>query len=125
MNEADVRQSDHPSATYNTVSALRHDAVNALRSRSRLQPELALILGSGLGPLADEIQADAVVPYADIPGFGRSSAPGHAGELVLGELAGKQVVAMRGRLHYYEGFSSQQLTFPVRVMHALGARSLL
>ena len=101
------------------------EAVAAVRERTRLEPSLALILGSGLGPLADELEAEVVIPYGEIPGFGESSAPGHAGELVLGTLSGLEVVAMKGRLHFYEGLSAAQTAFPVRVMHALGATSLL
>lgn len=100
-------------------------ALAAVRDASSLQPEVALVLGSGLGPLADEIEGATVVPYTDIPGMPVSSAPGHAGRLVLGELAGRRVVAMQGRLHPYEGFSAQECTFPIALMHALGARSLV
>lgn len=100
-------------------------AVAAVRARSSLTPELALILGSGLGPLADEIDADAVIPYADLPGFAPSTAPGHAGQLVLGTLAGRRVVAMKGRIHPYEGVTAAQAAFPVRLMHALEAETLL
>jgi purine-nucleoside phosphorylase len=101
------------------------DAVTSLRRHTAFAPEIALVLGSGLGPLADEIDAEAVVPYADVPGMPVSSAPGHAGRFVIGELAGRRVVAMQGRVHLYEGFSSAQCAFPVRVMHALGAGTLL
>jgi purine-nucleoside phosphorylase len=100
-------------------------AVNRVRQVSELVPDVALILGSGLGPLADEIEADSVLPYDEIPGMVRSTAPGHAGELHLGELAGRRVAAMKGRLHLYDGVSAASIGFPVRLMHALGARSLL
>lgn len=105
-------------------SALQN-ALEAVRARSDLEPELALILGSGLGPLADEIDPGAVIPYAELPGFAPSTAPGHAGELVLGTLAGRRVVAMKGRLHPYEGIGAAQAAFPVRLLHALGAPTLL
>lgn len=108
-----------------TEAELLLEAVRVIRERSLAAPELALILGSGLGPLADSIEAPEVIPYDVIPGFVRSSAPGHAGELYLGTLAGRSVVAMKGRMHYYDGVTAQQAAFPVRVMHALGARSLL
>lgn len=101
------------------------DAVTAIRRHASAPPEIALVLGSGLGPLADEIDAEAVLPYADIPGMPVSSAPGHAGRLVIGTLAGRRVVAMQGRVHLYEGFSSAQCAFPIRVMHGLGARTLV
>ncbi len=88
-------------------------------------PVVGVILGSGLGALADEIEALASVPYSDIPGFARSSVEGHVGRLVLGTLEGTPVVAMQGRLHFYEGHSLQAATFPVRVMRALGAQTLV
>jgi purine-nucleoside phosphorylase len=88
-------------------------------------PEVGLILGSGLGPLADEVDALEAVPYKEIPGFAQSSVAGHAGRLVLGTLEGVNVAVMQGRLHYYEGHSLQQVTFPVRVLKALGAGTLV
>ncbi len=100
-------------------------AVAAVREKSGLEPELGLILGSGLGPLADAIDVDAVLPYGELPGFAPSTAPGHAGELVLGTLSGRRVVAMKGRLHFYEGVGAAQAAFPVRLMRALGASTLL
>lgn len=110
---------------YLAADGLLRDAVAAVRAASTVEPEVALVLGSGLGPLADEIEADAELPYAEIPGLEASSAPGHAGRLVLGRLEGRTVVAMRGRLHPYDGLPAAQIAFPVRVMHALGAGSLL
>lgn len=110
---------------FNQAGAVLAEAVAALQAQVRMVPEVALILGSGLGPLADEIEKRVAVPYREIPGFAESQAPGHEGSLVFGQLAGKAVVAMKGRTHYYEGLSAQQVGFPVRVMHALGARSLI
>lgn len=107
------------------VAASTLAAVTAVRSATDLVAELAIILGSGLGPLADEIEDATAVPYADVPGMPVSTAPGHAGRFVLGRLAGRSVVAMQGRVHPYEGFSAQECSFPVAVMHALGARSLV
>ncbi len=101
------------------------NAVTAIRNKTALTPDIAIILGSGLGPLADEIKAEVTLAYKDIPGFVSSTAPGHEGSLILGTLAGKQVVAMKGRVHYYEGYTAQQTTFPLRVMQALGAKTLL
>lgn len=115
-----------PSAErFNSTGGLRAEAVARIRRTTALVPEVALILGSGLGPLADEIDADASIAYGDIPGFAASTAPGHAGRLVLGRLDDRPVVAMQGRTHFYEGVSAAQCAFPVRVMHALGASSLL
>jgi purine-nucleoside phosphorylase len=100
-------------------------ALARVREDSTLAPEVALILGSGLGPLADEIETATVIPYQEIPGMTRSTAPGHAGELYLGTLAGRTVVAMKGRVHLYDGADAAAIGFPVRLMHALGASTLL
>lgn len=100
-------------------------AVEAIRAVTDVTPEVALVLGSGLGPLADTIEADAVVAYRDIPGMPVSSAPGHAGRLVVGSLAGRRVVAMQGRVHSYEGLSAADCVFPIDVTFSLGARSLV
>lgn len=120
-----MAKTEHPPQTYHDKDGLLAEAVAAVRARTDLEPEIAIVLGSGLGPLADEIDAVAVIDYAELPGFVASSAPGHAGRLVLGELEGRRVVAMQGRLHFYEGIPAQQAAFPVRVMAALGARTLL
>jgi purine-nucleoside phosphorylase len=101
------------------------DAVAAVRQQSSLVPELAIILGTGLGGLAREIDAAATIPYEQLPGFPLSTVESHAGRLILGTLAGRPVVAMQGRFHRYEGYSLPQVTFPLRVMHALGARVLV
>jgi purine-nucleoside phosphorylase len=100
-------------------------AAEVVRRRSALEPEVGLILGTGLGGLAREIAIEAEVPYAEIPGFPLSTVESHAGRLLLGRLAGRPVVAMQGRFHRYEGYDLQQVTFPVRAMHALGARTLI
>ncbi|MEW4372432.1 purine-nucleoside phosphorylase [Paenibacillus kandeliae] len=88
-------------------------------------PTIGMILGSGLGGLADEIENPTVIPYENIPHFATSGAFGHANELVIGTLMGKTVVAMKGRLHYYEGFTLDEVTFPVRIMKALGVQQLI
>lgn len=100
-------------------------ASSFVRQRTRTKPEIALILGSGLGALAQEIEVDATLPYSEIPNFPASTVEGHSGHLVLGRLEGKAVVAMAGRVHFYEGYTLAQVVFPVRVMHALGARALV
>ncbi|GEK90962.1 purine-nucleoside phosphorylase [Alkalibacterium kapii] len=96
-----------------------------LESKGMEKPEVGLILGSGLGELANEAENAVVVPYEDIPEFPVSTVEGHAGQLVYGDLGGKKVVAMQGRFHYYEGYDMQEVTFPVRVMKALGVKSLV
>jgi purine-nucleoside phosphorylase len=97
----------------------------AIAARAKVTPRVALILGSGLGSLADELDDAVVVPYADVPGFPQSTVHGHRGELAVGGLAGQPVAVMRGRFHFYEGYSMQQVTFPVRVMQALGCDTLI
>ncbi|MGY0209244.1 purine-nucleoside phosphorylase [Bacillus subtilis] len=88
-------------------------------------PEIGLILGSGLGVLADEIENPVAIPYEDIPHFPVSTVEGHAGQLVFGDLEGKRVVAMQGRFHFYEGYSMEQVTFPVRVLKLIGVETLI
>ena len=100
-------------------------AVSVVRERVSLAPQVAIILGSGLGALAGEVRADAVVPYAEIPGFPRSTVEGHAGNLLVGRLEGRAVAVMQGRAHFYEGYSLADVVFPVLVIRALGARVLL
>jgi purine-nucleoside phosphorylase len=97
----------------------------AIASRAATTPRVGMILGSGLGSLADELDDAVVVPYAEIPGFPRSTVHGHRGELAIGALSGQPVAVMRGRFHFYEGYSMQQVTFPVRVMRALGCDTLI
>ena len=101
------------------------EAVTYLRERSRSVPEVGLILGTGLGALADKIEAECEIPYGDIPHFATSSVQSHQGKFVFGTLGGRRVVAMQGRVHYYEGHSMQTITLPVRVMKALGAGVLV
>lgn len=96
-----------------------------IRAHSDLRPGLGLILGSGLGPLADEVEVAAAVPYADIPGFPVSTVPGHAGRLLIGRLAGKPVAVMQGRFHYYEGYPLRQIVLPIRTLRALGVETLV
>jgi purine-nucleoside phosphorylase len=102
-----------------------HAAADVVRARFSAIPDAAVILGTGLGGLSREIDVTAAVDYADIPGFPLSTVESHAGRLLCGTLGGKTVVAMQGRFHRYEGYSLQQVTFPVRVLRALGAETLI
>jgi purine-nucleoside phosphorylase len=101
------------------------EASGAIRSRWQGLPSVGIILGTGLGGLVDEISDQTVIEYSGIPHFPQSTVQSHAGRLVCGNLAGKPVVAMEGRFHFYEGYSLQQVTFPVRVMKALGCQTLI
>ena len=100
-------------------------AVAAIRALTGKQPTVAIVLGSGLGALADEVQGADRISYDKIPGWRRSTAPGHAGELVIGQLAGKTVAVMKGRLHYYEGYDMEEVVFPIRVFKAWGIDTLI
>ncbi|WP_138991610.1 purine-nucleoside phosphorylase [Larkinella sp. C7] len=100
-------------------------AVDLIRSFHPTQPAIGIILGTGLGALANEVEIDVAIPYASIPGFPLSTVESHSGQLIFGTLSEKPVVVMQGRFHYYEGYSMQQVTFPVRVMKWLGIETLL
>lgn len=100
-------------------------AAEAIRAASGFRPELGIVLGTGLGALAGEIEVKTSIPYEEIPGFPQSTVESHAGRLILGTLEGVKVVAMEGRFHRYEGYSMQQVTLPIRVMRELGADALI
>jgi purine-nucleoside phosphorylase len=100
-------------------------AAEVIRARFSAIPDVAIVLGTGLGGLAREIDVAATVEYGDIPGFPLSTVESHAGRLLCGSLGGRTVVAMHGRFHRYEGYSLQQVTFPIRVLRALGAETLI
>ncbi|HEX9246286.1 MAG TPA: purine-nucleoside phosphorylase [bacterium] len=108
-----------------TERARIEEAVAAIRRRTAAAPEIGVILGSGLGALADGAEAPAALAYGEIPHFPVSTAAGHRGRLVLGRLEGRQVALMQGRVHVYEGYTAAQVAFPVRVLAALGARTLV
>ncbi len=100
-------------------------AVAAIRALTKQKPTVAIVLGSGLGALADDVQGADRIPYEKIPGWQRSTAPGHAGQLVIGALEGKTVAVMKGRLHYYEGYDIQEVVFPIRVFKAMGIETVI
>ncbi len=102
-----------------------HTAREFIESKINTTPEIGLILGSGLGSLANEIENPTIIPYDQIPNFPISTVEGHEGQLVIGKLEGKNVIAMQGRFHFYEGYSLQEVTFPVRVMKELGVKILM
>ena len=101
------------------------NAVKSIREKTDFVPEVALILGSGLGDFADNIETVATVPYNEIEGFPISTVAGHKGRFVFGYLGGKAVVAMQGRVHYYEGYSIGDVVMPTRIMGMLGAKKLI
>jgi purine-nucleoside phosphorylase len=100
-------------------------AARVIRARTKLEPRIAIVLGSGLGGFADEFEEAVAVPYEEIPGFKRSTAQGHAGRLVIGKVDEVPVLAMQGRVHYYEGYSLEEVTFPVRTFALLGVKTLI
>jgi purine-nucleoside phosphorylase len=100
-------------------------ATRVIRSRISVEPRIALVLGSGLGGFADDFEEAVAIPYEDIPGFVRSTAQGHAGRLVVGKIDSVPVLAMQGRVHYYEGYSLEEVTFPVRTFGLLGVKTLV
>lgn len=100
------------------------ETVSYIKSKIEFEPEVAIILGTGLGGVVDDMQINTYLNYTDIPNFPVSTAPGHQGRLIFGILGGKKCLAMQGRFHYYEGYSMDEVTFPVRVMKYLGIRYL-
>lgn len=101
------------------------ESVQFINQKSKVKPKIAIILGTGLGELAEDIQEKEIIPYSEIPNFPVSTVQSHSGNLVLGKLGNKEVVAMQGRFHYYEGYSLKEVTFPVRVMKKLGANTII
>ena len=102
-----------------------NEAVDFIRSKYNAKPRIGIVLGSGLGSFTGEINVEAEIPYNEIPHFPLSTVDGHSGQLIFGQLSGKKVVAMAGRLHYYEGYSTQEVVFPIRVLKFLGIQTLL
>ena len=109
-----------------TITMQEIDAAAAcVRGRISIQPQIALILGSGLGPLADEVESPAIIPTNEIPNWPISTVQGHKGRLVIGRLMGKPILVLQGRAHYYEGYSMPRIGLPVRVMQRLGVRTVV
>ena len=104
---------------------MMQEAASFIKSKSRTAPRIGIILGTGLGRLADAIETEAVIPYETIPHFPVSTVESHAGKLIMGTLMGKTVFAMQGRFHLYEGYAMQQIVFPVRVMKLMGVETLI
>lgn len=101
------------------------EAVDFIQNQTKIDPQIGIVLGTGLGDLVKEISIEAEFSYQDIPHFAISTAETHAGKLILGDISDRAVVAMQGRFHYYEGYSMQQITFPIRVMKFLGIKALV
>ena len=100
-------------------------AARIIRARMNLEPRIGVILGSGLGSFANDFEEPITIPYQEIPGFGRSTAVGHVGQLVIGKIEQVPLLAMQGRLHYYEGYSFEEVTFPLRTFKLLGLRTII
>jgi len=101
------------------------ESVAFLKKETELRPHIAIVLGTGLGGLADKIKAAAVIPYKNIPNFPISTVVSHEGRLIFGSLGGKKVAALQGRFHFYEGYETKEITFPIRVMAAMGIHTLI
>ncbi|MDR0469566.1 MAG: purine-nucleoside phosphorylase [Peptococcaceae bacterium] len=101
------------------------DTVSFIRSKTAMQPIIGVVLGSGLGAFGEMLEEACIIPYDEVPHFAVSTAPGHKGRLIIGKMAGKTLLCMQGRFHYYEGYTMQQVTYPVRVMKALGIDTLI
>ena len=102
-----------------------NQAIKFIQSKTDIKPEIGIILGSGLGDFAESIENPTRIPYGEIPGFKQSTVEGHSGELILGSLKGKHIVAMKGRIHFYEGFDIQDVVYPVKILCGLGIEKLI
>jgi len=111
----------NPSTLYDRA----HHAAQMIRSRIKLQPTVAIVLGSGLGAFADDLAEASSISYSEIPGFAQATVEGHAGRLVIGKAGEVPIAAMQGRFHFYEGYSLEEVTFPIRVLKLLGVHTLI
>jgi purine-nucleoside phosphorylase len=112
-------------ASTSSLYSRAENAARTIRARTTAEPRIAIVLGSGLGGFADEFEESIRIPYQEIPGFATSTAQGHAGSLVVGKVEGVPVLAMQGRVHHYEGYSLEQVTFPIRTFKLLGLETLI
>lgn len=120
-----MRPASKKSATGKSEFARADQAAKFILSKTRLRPQIAVVLGSGLGAFANDLSDSARIPYGKIPGFARSTAVGHAGRLVIGKAGAVPVAAMQGRVHLYEGYSTQEAAFPMRVLGRMGVRAAI
>jgi purine-nucleoside phosphorylase len=111
--------------TSQTIYERVEHAARTIRARISEEPRVALVLGSGLGAFADDVEDAVAIPYEEIPGFARPTVEGHAGRMVIGKIDGVAIAAMQGRFHYYEGYAFEEVTFPIRTLSLLGAKSLI
>ncbi len=112
-------------ANTSTLYDRAHHAAQMIRSRVKLEPSVAIILGSGLGAFADDLAEASSISYSEIPGFAQATVEGHAGRLVIGKAGDVPIAAMQGRFHFYEGYSLEEVTFPIRVLKLLGVKTLI
>src|ERR1051325_6495969 len=119
-----MKHAVEPAHTHDEYSRAE-EAAAFIRGRTKLRPKIALVLGSGLGSFADQLKDAAHIPYHEIPHFPRPTAEGHAGQLVVGTLGHAPIACMQGRVHYYEGYTMRDITFPVRVFGRLGIKALI
>jgi purine-nucleoside phosphorylase len=123
MSAAKIQMPSPPNSS--TLFERAQEAARLIRTRTSAQASVAIVLGSGLGAFAEDLTDAIAVPYDEIPGFARATVEGHAGQLVIGQSGETTVAAMQGRFHFYEGYSLQDVTFPIRVLKLLGVRTLL
>ncbi len=108
-----------------SIAEAARKAAEVVSSKTSIRPKIGIILGTGLGALAEQIDTDSKIPYSDVPGFSRPTVASHAGQLIAGKIRGVPVIVMEGRFHCYEGYSALEVTFPVRLIKALGADTLI
>src|SRR5229473_104486 len=123
MSSAKITMSAEPSSS--SLYERAEKAARMIRARANAEVSVAIVLGSGLGAFADDLTHAVAIPYEEIPGFARSTVEGHAGKLVIGKAGDMTVAAMQGRFHFYEGYSLEDVTFPIRVLKLLGVRTLV